>query len=121
SITDTGTVNVASDKTLTLSGVALDGGIVTNDGTIEISGTGSITNDALANNQLTVDGGQTLTLDGTTVTGGAITNTGATLAVDLNKTVTLNDVTVTGGSITDTGTVNVASGKTLTVPVSVIE
>ena len=115
SITDAGTVNVASGTTLKLNGVALDGGIITNAGTIEITGTGRITNDALANNQLTVDGDQTLTLNGTTVTGGAITNTGATLAVDLNETVTLNDVTVTGGSITDTGTVNVAFGKTLTL------
>ena len=115
SIADTGTVNVASGKTLKLNGVALDGGNITNVGAIEISGTGSITNDALANNQLTVDSGQTLTLNGTTVIGGAITNTSATLAVDLNETVTLNDVIVTGGSIADTGTVNVAFGKTLTL------
>nr|WP_143039703.1 MULTISPECIES: VCBS domain-containing protein [Bradyrhizobium] len=112
-ITDGGTVNVGSGKTLTLNGVALDGGIITNAGTIEIAGTGSITNDALANNQLTVDSGQTLTIDGSTITGGAVTNSGATLKVTSGKSATLNDVTVTGGNITDAGTINVALGKTL--------
>ena len=53
-----------------LSGVALSGGAITNAGTIEITGTGSIENDAFGNTQLTVDSGQILTLDGTTVTGG---------------------------------------------------
>ena len=47
-ITDTGSVHVDFGKILTLSGVALSGGAITSAGTIEISGTGSIDNDALA-------------------------------------------------------------------------
>ena len=71
-------------KTLTLSGVALAGGAITNAGTIEISGTSSIENDALGNSQLTVDSGQILTLDGTTVTGGIVTDSG-TIHVDADQ------------------------------------
>jgi fibronectin-binding autotransporter adhesin len=115
-ITDNGTVNVDATKIFKLNGVALSGGAITNAGTIEITGSSSIENDTLGNTQLTVDSGQTLTLDGSTVTGGTITNTGATLKVDADTTLTLQGgVTVVGGTLDDSGTVKIegTSGATL--------
>ena len=96
SVTDNGTIKVDATKTLKLNGVALDGGAITNLSTIEITGSGSITNDALANNQLTVDSGQTLTLNGTTVTGGAITGNGTINVAFRARCWTLNGVALDG-------------------------
>jgi hypothetical protein len=105
-VTDSGTVHVNAGETLKLSGVTLSGGSITNAGTIEITGTGSIENDALGNAQLTVDSGQTLTLDGTTVTGGAITDNG-TVHVNAAETLKLSGVALSGGSITNAGTIEI--------------
>ena len=60
-ITDNGTVKVDASKTLNLSGVALSGGAISNLGTVDITGDSSISGDALANHQLTVDATKTLT------------------------------------------------------------
>ncbi|HKS20261.1 MAG TPA: VCBS domain-containing protein, partial [Bradyrhizobium sp.] len=112
-ITDNGTVKVEAGRTLKLNGVALSGGAISNLGAIEIAGSGSINNNQLANNQLTVDSSRTLTLDDTAITGGAVTNNGATLMVHSGKTLTLDDVTVSGGTVADGGTVKVDAGRTL--------
>src|SRR5206468_9199437 len=83
--------NVAATKTLTLNGVALTGGAITNSGAIDVTADGSINNDLLANNSLTVETGKTLTLNGTTLTGGTITDSG-TVKVAAGSTLTLNGV-----------------------------
>src|SRR5207237_3514257 len=101
---ENGTVHVDAGKTLKLSGVALTGGAITNLGTIEITGSGSINNDSFANAQLTVDANQILTLDGTTITGGSITDNG-TVAVGSGKTLKLSGVALSGRSINNTGTI----------------
>ena len=88
-------------------GYAFSGGAITNAGTIEISGTGSIDNDTFSNAQLTIDSGQILTLDGTTITGGDITDTG-TVHVDSGQTLTLSGVALSGGAITNAGTIEIA-------------
>ncbi|SDN97545.1 VCBS domain-containing protein [Afipia sp. GAS231] len=108
-----GLIKVESGAKLVLNGGSIDGGSITSFGTIEISGTGSITNDIFGNHQLTVDPGRMLTIDGTTITGGAVSNTGATLTVSSGKIATLNDVTISGGAINGTGTIDVTVASTI--------
>ncbi|WJR77825.1 Ig-like domain-containing protein [Bradyrhizobium sp. NP1] len=100
-VTTDGLVSVAAGSTLVLSGSGIDGGKITSLGTVEIAGDSSITNDAFANHQLTVDSGKTLKLNGTTVTGGFVTGTSisATLAIDDGKTLKLSGVSINGGTI----------------------
>ncbi len=72
-------------------------------GTIEISGSSTISGASLNHGRVTVDGNQTLTLDNDTVTGATFTDTssGAILSVDAADTLTLSDVTIHGGTIND--------------------
>jgi hypothetical protein len=86
-------VTLSTSATLTLSGATVEGGTITNSGTIEVS----------ANS--TVD-------DGAVVSGGVIT-------IDSGETLTFGNgpsdtVTLSGVTITDNGTVTIASGATLT-------
>jgi VCBS repeat-containing protein len=133
-VTDHGTIAVDADQILELNGVALSGGAIGNAGTIEITGSGSIDNDAFANTDATllIDAGQTLTLDGTTITGGTVADNG-TVNVDAGDILTLIGTTIAGGeltvagilessgisaifdaAITNTGTIE-ATGGTLTI------
>ena len=108
----------------------LNGGAISNFGTIDIIGDSSISNDALGNTQLTIEGGRTLTLSGTIVTGGTVTDNGSIhvtgdsainsaavnggqVTVDATRTLTLDNTIVTGTTIFDNGTVKVDSGNTL--------
>jgi fibronectin-binding autotransporter adhesin len=115
-VTNSGaTVTVDTGGTLVLNGATITGGTITNAGTIEITGTGSIDSDIFGNHQLTVDSGVILTLDGTTITDGTITDTG-TVNIDSGDTLTLGaGAAFNGGTITNAGTLDIeaSSGATL--------
>ncbi|QAU49560.1 hypothetical protein XH91_32165 [Bradyrhizobium guangzhouense] len=117
----------------------IQGGPVTNNGTLEISGAATLLNDIVTNNDtVQVDDGQTLTLSGTEISGGTVNIysglSGGTINVtgdstidgnaSLNKgavtvasdiTLKLDDVTVSASKITNGGTVKVDTGKKLTL------
>ena len=117
-----GTVKVEASDHLTLDDSRIYNGTITNLGTVEVTGIGSIANGAVLTNtgaQLTIDGSSTLKLSGGTITGGTITNNGlidvggsstinggaalngGQVTVEANQTLTLNNVTVTGDAITE--------------------
>ena len=86
-----GAITVDTGATLTLNNVTIDGGTVTNNGTVDIAGSSAI-DDAQLNGQVTVGSFQTLKLDDTTVTGGTIADLG-TIMVDAGQTLTLAGTT----------------------------
>lgn len=137
-ITDNSSIEL--DNTVKLQdGAKIQGGLVTNNGTLEIAGAATLLNDIVTNyGTVKVDDGKTLTLSGTEITGGTINNyssaSGGTIAITddstidghatLNKggvtvandvTLTLDDATVAGTAITNHGTVKVDDSKKLTL------
>jgi hypothetical protein len=101
------------DHTVTLNGATLNGGTIDDTGTLSVSTASTIEN-------ATVDGGGDLTVTGGTLTLSEVTLDGVTLAgsftnadtLTIDHTVTLNGATLNGGTIDDTGTLSViASSK----------
>ncbi|MGB7076596.1 MAG: hypothetical protein WBD53_05355 [Xanthobacteraceae bacterium] len=89
-------VEAADQSTLTLeNGATIEGGTITNDGTVDANGLSAIDNATITNNGELVTGG-TFTLDGDTVNGGILTGdaSGASYNLDQYQTLTLNGVTV---------------------------
>ncbi|MFC4839373.1 hypothetical protein ACFPFP_13100 [Bradyrhizobium sp. GCM10023182] len=137
-ITDNSSIEL--DDTVKLQGGAkIQGGLVTNNGTLEIAGAATLLNDVVTNiGTVQVDDGQILTLAGTEISGGAINNysgpsggminvTGdstidgnaalnkGTVAVASDITLTFDDATVSASEITNNGTVKVEADKKLTL------
>nr|WP_249157869.1 FecR domain-containing protein [Bradyrhizobium sp. KB893862 SZCCT0404] len=116
----TDNASVVLDGTVKLKdGARIQGGAVSNVGTLEIAGAATLLNDVVTNTgMVTVDGGQTLTLSGTEISGGFINGSGtidvtvastidggatlSTSTVIAHAKLTLNGVTVSGTDITDT-------------------
>jgi hypothetical protein len=108
-----GVINIDDGAALTLSGATIDGGTI-NDGTasgtsspvfgsIDVTGSSTISNASLNDGVVTVASGVTLTLDGDTVSGTTFTDTasGATIQIDDGTVLTL-----TGGAMINGGTIN---------------
>ncbi len=114
--------------TLTLNGATVTGGIVTDNGTLDLTGTAVLKNGTLGNTgQINVSGtgnaldGETITNTGNIDVSGAllvdlvstIANTGGSITVDGTGTLTLNGTTVTGGTVTDSGTLDLTGTAVL--------
>ncbi|MBR0790655.1 FecR domain-containing protein [Bradyrhizobium manausense] len=137
-ITDNSSIEL--DNTVQLKGGAkIQGGPVTNNGTLEIAGAATLLNDVVTNSgTVTIDDSQTLTLSGTEISGGTINNynglsggaidvTGSSkldgnatlnkggVTVESGVTLTLDDATVAGTAITNHGTVKVDGSSKLTL------
>ena len=137
-ITDNASIEL--DNTVKLQDSAkIQGGPVTNNGTLEIAGAATLLNDVVTNNgTVRVDDGKILTLSGTEISGGTINNysglLGGTIDVigdstidgnaTLNQgavtvasdiTLTFDDATVSASKITNNGTVRVEADKKLTL------
>ncbi|WP_244645996.1 VCBS domain-containing protein [Bradyrhizobium campsiandrae] len=115
--------SIELDNTVQLKGGArIQGGHVTNAGTLEISGAATLLNDVVTNNgTVQVDGSQALTLSNTEISGGAIDGTGtidvtvaskidgaatlSTSAIIADAKLTLNGITVSGSTITDNSSI----------------
>ncbi len=121
-----GIIQVNNSALLKLNGAAIDGGTITDNGAIDVTGNSSIngtttvgpspviTNAILNNGGVTIESGVTLTLDNVTVTGTTFNDTasGAILSVDASDTLRLSGVTINGGTIDDgTATTLATSGK----------
>jgi hypothetical protein len=106
-ITDNSSIEL--DNTVQLKGGAkIQGGPVTNNGTLEIAGAATLLNDVVTNNgTVTVDDGQTLVLSGTEISGGVINGVGT---IDVAA-----DSTIDGSATLSTSLVTVESGKLLTL------
>jgi VCBS repeat-containing protein/autotransporter-associated beta strand protein len=124
-----GTITVDGTGTLTLNGATITGGTVTDNGTLDLTGTAVLKNGTLGNtHQINVSGtgnelyGETVTANnaleilansallidhGTTVTNGG------TITVDGTGTLTLSGATITGGTVIDNGTIDVISDSTI--------
>nr|WP_249132814.1 hypothetical protein [Bradyrhizobium diazoefficiens] len=125
-ITNHGAVKIETGKKLTANGASLTGGTLTVAGTLDSTGTTTVTNASITNNGLIEAMGGLLTLAATTsasianagtlqangaeldINGEAVTNTG-TLAAINDGTLKLIGMTVTN----TVGTVSVESGSTL--------
>ena len=109
-------LSVDGSDTLTVSGVTISGGTITDDGTIDVSGDSTINGGASLNGGgVTIGANTTLTLDNDTVTGTTFTDTasGAVLSVDGSDTLTVSGVTISGGTVTDNGTIDVTGASTI--------
>src|SRR5207247_699062 len=112
------TIDVA--KTLTLDHATIAGGTVTDNGELDLTGSGVVKSGTLGNTGQIKVSGPCNALDGETVTnrgiikvlaGGALTldqlttvaNGSASITVDGASKLTLNQATVTGGTVTDNG------------------
>jgi VCBS repeat-containing protein len=137
-ITDNASIELDNNVQL-MNGAKIQGGPVTNNGTLEIAGAATLLNDIVTNNgTVKVDDGKTLTLSGTEITGGTINNYSGALggtidvtgdstidgngilnkggvAVESDVALTLDDATVAGTAITNHGTVKVDGSKKLTL------
>ena len=105
-----GLILVDAAATLTLDGASINGGTVTDNGAIHISGSSEINGASLSNGGVTVDSGQTLKLDNVVVTGTTFVDTasGATLSVDTGNILTLQGgASVIGGTLVNAGTVQI--------------
>ena len=100
------------DDTVTLNGATLNGGTIDDTGTLSVSASSKIEN-------ATVDGTGDLTVTGGTLTLSEVTLDGVTLAgsftnadtLTIDDTVTLNGATLNGGTIDDTGTLSVSASS----------
>ena len=127
-VSNSGTLSIGDDATLTLNGATIDGGAINNGaasgtGHIDVSGLSAITNDILNNGDVTIAAGATLTLDGDTVNGTTISGSDATSIVQVDghttltlngatiKNVTINDFTTSGGIIA--GDIKVTGSSTI--------
>jgi hypothetical protein len=136
-LNNTGTVKVEPSALLILHGTKFNGGTITDNGSVEISGFDSITNATLnigTSDQLTIDTNATLYLNGTTIAGlGTLTDNGtliatsgtSDIAVTLNGTGT--DIIESGatldvtGSLTGTGSITIQSGGTFGVGTAITQ
>ena len=99
---------LTTKDTVTLKGATLNGGTIDDTGTLSVSASSEIEN-------ATVNGGGDLTVTGGTLTLSEVTLDGVTLAgsftnsdtLTIDHTVTLNGATLDGGTIDDTGTLSV--------------
>ena len=117
-------IQVDDGKTLTLSGTEISGGTINDfntsgNGTIDVTGSSTISNAALNGGDVTIGDGVHLALDGSTVTGTSFDDTaGGTIQIDgaVGDTVHLNGVSITGGSFTVAahGLVQTSGNVTLT-------
>ena len=100
------------DDTVTLNGATLNGGTIDDTGTLSVSASSEIEN-------ATINGGGDLTVTGGTLTLSKVTLDGVTLAgsfanadkLTIDNTVTLNGATLNGGTIDDTGTLSVSASS----------
>jgi probable HAF family extracellular repeat protein len=138
SITNSGTIEVVSDEldvqvniansggiiqidpgaTLKLNGAEIIGGTITDNNTIDVTGSSKIDSGATLNNgAVTVEPGVTLTLDGMTVNGTTITDKGTIVLSDtvkLEGSATLDGVSGSAlGAIINNGTLEVAGAAEL--------
>ncbi len=114
-IAATGAVlSVDAGNTLTLDGVTINGGTITDNGLIDVTGNSNSTiNGAnLSGGAVTVENSASLTLDDVTVTNSAITD-----LMDVTQsfgTLILRDgTTISGGTITDNGLIDVTGNSTI--------
>lgn len=105
-ITDNSSIEL--DNTVKLQdGARIQGGPVTNNGTLEIAGAATLLNDVVTNyGTVKVDGSQTLTFNGASLMGGTLTISGTLESTGASA--------ITDANITNTGTISVTSG-TLTI------
>jgi fibronectin-binding autotransporter adhesin len=113
-----GIIRVDPGATLELNGAAIDGGTITDNGTIDVTGDSKIDSGAtLKNGAVTVESGVTLTLDGMTVNGTTITDNGTIVlddTVQLTGGASLEGVSALAlGTITNSGTLEVAGAAEL--------
>ena len=145
-ITDSNGSTIELDHNVTLTGGAIiqgnsatnpaTKGVISNLGTLQVTGAASLLNDTLTNTGQTVqvDASSTLTLSGTEIIGGTITDNGTIVvagaskidgtagnnvalnngAVTVNAALTLDDVTVSGTTITDSSSIELDNNVTLT-------
>jgi hypothetical protein len=100
------------DDTVTLNGATISGGTIDDTGTLSVSASSEIEN-------ATVNGGGDLTVTSGTLTFSKVTLDGVTLAgsftnadtLTIDHTVTLNGATINGGTIDDTGTLSVSASS----------
>ncbi len=98
--------------TVTLNGATVNGGTIDDTGTLSVTASSEIEN-------ATVDGGGDLTVTTGTLTLSEVTLDGVTLAgsftnadtLTIDHTVTLNGATINGGTIDDTGTLSVTASS----------
>ncbi|MBU6462110.1 MAG: VCBS domain-containing protein [Bradyrhizobium sp.] len=111
-----GTVTIDGNGKLTLNDAEITGGTITDNGTIDVTGSSTIDgNAALNGGHVTIEANQTLTLDDVAVTGTSFDDTasGATIQLDDGATLTLSGATIDGGAITDNGTIDVTGSSTI--------
>ncbi len=116
-----GTVTIDGTGKLTLNDAEITGGTITDNGTIDITGSSKIDGDAALNGgHVTIEAHQALTLDGVTVTGTSFDDaaSGATIQVDgaTGDTLKLGGVSITGGgfNVAANGLVQTSGDVTLT-------
>jgi len=108
----TATVKVEPNALLKLDGTKFNGGIITDNGTVEIAGFDAIVATTLnigAGDYLTIDLGGTLFLSGTTISGGVISNLSSAPGIDV-----LGSSAINGGAQLNGGAVKIEPGQTLT-------
>ncbi len=113
-----GTIKFDATSTGTVSGTTINGGTVTNNGTLNLTGGDTIENGTLGNSsQINVSGtdalsGETVTNTGTlellgagalTLSNDQVTNTNGTIKFDATSTGTVSGTTINGGSLTVAG------------------
>ena len=119
-VTNTGTIQAEVSSALLFSNATIDGGTITNNGSITIATAGGAIDNATIDNasHIITVGGQ-LTLDDTTINGGTITGANqGYLNVDTGSTLTLKSVTVLGhgggtGELKNSGIVTLENGLTI--------
>ncbi len=107
-----GTVTVGANDLLQLDGTRVQGGTISDNGTVEIVGLSAVISTNLnigAGNQLTIDPTARLTISGTTISGGIITNLSSAPGIDV-----LGSSTINGGAQVNGGSVTIEAGQTLT-------
>jgi FecR protein len=129
-IANSGLVAVDPNAKLTLNGAAIDGGTVTNNGEIDLTGTGVLKNGTLnTSGQIKVSGtGNALDHEIITNSGGieilglgaltldqltTVANSGGTITVDSTGNLTLNAATITAGILTNYGTLDATGTNAL--------
>jgi fibronectin-binding autotransporter adhesin len=118
SVGNSGVIQIDAGSKLDLDGTTITGGIVTDNGTIHVTGHSAINGAAVNGGHITVDAGKTLTLDNTTVTGTTVADNG-TVKVDANKTLNLSDVELSGGAVTVETAALIKTGGSVTLTTDV--
>jgi Ca2+-binding RTX toxin-like protein len=102
------TIEVDAASVLNLEAAGIDGGILTNNGSVVSAGVSALANVATANGNLLEVTGGTLTIQN-----GSVANAGGTLKVDAGVTLELDGATISGGTITDNGIIHVTGNSTI--------